>query len=325
MPRKSFLSYLELAYSPVSTFDFSILKEESFFHKLLETSNLYAICQRPTLFFDKIEFDHINATLDFEIKQENNDNVLECSLPLFQKNITTDRSKEVEGAFGRNDGSLISKKQPIRKVDGFHLYQNKEHLIWFTPEKFLQNNWIGGIEAQVNGNLRSFTRYHVLYVGKAIKQHIIKRLKSHSNLLEILMKESPLTNTSATNHEIVLLFFGFFDNLLSTSFATDEDIQEMVDAIQGKNYPHKVHVDNDVEKALVNALNPSYNTIKFKKYPESDDGLYEYQFDTISYSLSDPISLVYENGEIEGASYHVDGDHICVNNDNSVEVFKLKK
>jgi hypothetical protein len=323
MPRKSFLSYLKLAYSPLSTFDFSLIKGEKIFAEILGQSNLYVICQRPILYFDNVVFNNESASMSFQIKQESNKEILECTLPLKQENITTDLTKEIIGAFGRNDKSLKCDKQPIRRVDGFHIYQENEHLIWFTPEKFLQNYWVEAIEAEIIGNIRLFTNYTVLYVGKAIKQHILKRLESHSTLLEILMKESPLTNTNATNHEIVLLFFKYYDNLLTSTFAPDEDIQEMVGMMQGEGYPHKVHVDNDVEKALIRALNPTYNKIKFKCYPESKDGLHSYNFDTISYSLSDPIALVYQNGTINGASYYVNGDHIFVNDDNSVEVLKV--
>jgi hypothetical protein len=322
MPRKSFLSFLKLAYSPLSTFDFSLLRDDPIFEKILEQSNLYVICQRPILYFDNIIFNNQDAAINFEIRQENKNDVLKCNLPLNQRNITTDLTKEIFAAFGRNDKSLKSDKQPIRRVDGFHLYQDDEHLIWFTPEKFLQNVWVDQIEADITGDIRLFTKYSVLYVGKAIKQHILKRLESHSTLLEILMKEAPLTNTNATNHEIVLLFFKYYDNLLTSSFSPDEDSKLMVNVLQGEGYPEKTHVDNDVEKALVKALNPQYNKIKFKQYPESIDGLYSYKFDTISYSLSDPIALVYENGTINGASYFVNGDMIMVKDDNSIEVMK---
>jgi hypothetical protein len=56
----------------------------------------------------------------------------------------------------------------------------------------------------------------------------------------------------------------------------------------------------DPGKALINAMLPKYNDELSKSYRKSLDGLYKPNYNSISYSFADPITLVYNKGEIEG-------------------------
>lgn len=55
----------------------------------------------------------------------------------------------------------------------------------------------------------------------------------------------------------------------------------MIASLLGENYPDQKKVFLDAEKALIKAMQPSYNKELFKNYPFSKDGLYHDNYDTI--------------------------------------------
>ena len=55
----------------------------------------------------------------------------------------------------------------------------------------------------------------------------------------------------------------------------------MIASLLGENYPDQEKVFLDAEKALIKAMQPSYNKELFKSYPFSKDGLYHDNYDTI--------------------------------------------
>ena len=122
--------------------------------------------------------------------------------------------------------------------------------------------------------------------------------------------------------EIVILCFGFSDNLQVQSFGDNSSEKEMVDAVLCKDIPEKEFIFLDAEKALIKAMQPSYNKEMFNNYPISKDGLYKEDYNLISYTFIDPITLKYEYGDIKGGLSRVGGDTITVKNNNSFELIK---
>lgn len=103
----------------------------------------------------------------------------------------------------------------------------------------------------------------------------------------------------------------------------DSDVKEMAAVLSGEKYTSREQIFLDAEKALIKAMKPKYNRELFNGYPVSSDGLYKENFDAISYTLMDPISLQYDNGEIEGGlNPHLGGDAIIILNNSE---FKLEK
>lgn len=328
MERKVIINQLELAYSPISNFDFTYLKRERIIQEMIERSSLYIIVQRPELRFDNIVNDEEEKTVSFEIRQHDNPKVLKCKINIFQQHIATDPANEVHLYLGSNDKNNDFKAMPIKNVHGMKFYQkeitDENFLVWFSPEKFLQNVWKGYILAEIEGEIRHFTKYKVHYVGQATKQEIWKRLTGHDKLQDILSLEYPFTYGSLPTHEIALLLFSFHDNLEMHTFGAASSIEEMVDSLMGRNRPEQRTIFLDAEKALIKAMQPKYNDELFKNYPKSADGLYKHQYDNISYSFMDPITLVYEKGEIEGGLHYMGGDTIIIKDNKTVELFKHK-
>ena len=324
MQRKILLNQLKLSYSPTSNFDFATLRKDIDFQRSLLKSSLYIICQRPEIRFDNITNNENEKCIEFEIRQNENDSILKCKVPIFQEHIATDPLKEVLLNFGSNDPKNVIKSFPLNNIHGIKFYQeniSKENfLIWFSPEKFLQNYWKGYIEAEIEGDISNFTKYKVHYIGKSTDQEIWERLTGHSTLQDILSKEYPFVFGSLPTHEISLLLFEFQENLTLQTFDTKSAIDDMIDSLMGRNLPEQKTIFLDAEKALIKAMQPKHNKIMFKNYPKSKDGLQNHNYNSLSYTFIDPITLQYENGEIRGGLNFMGGDTIFISENSEFEI-----
>jgi hypothetical protein len=325
---KSLLNQLKLAYSPLNNRDFATLKGDLDIQNNLRRSSLYLICQRPELFFKNIRPIIERQSIYLEIQQEANPSCLKIELPILQDNLAKDPNKFINTYFGSHR-NIQSIDNGVDHAYGLKFYESDEEnkldnfIAWFSPEKLIQNIWLGIITASVTGNIRDFTRYNVHYIGKATDQEVWKRLTGHATLQDILSIENPITWGSLPTHEISLLFFYFQDNMQIESFSDEADIDEMVKSIMGESVPKQKRIFLDAEKALIRAMTPKYNKELFKNYPVSKDGLYNDNFDTISYTFTDPITLVYETGEIQGGLNKLGGDSIIIESNSSFRISKV--
>jgi hypothetical protein len=333
MDRKSIMNQLKLAYSPLSNYEFNFLKHDKIIEQIIDDASIYIIAQRPVLSFENVISNQEALQIEFEIHQKNNPNILKCKLPYFQEAFGASREKEIAMAVNTIDPDFNEGDYPVNKAHGISLLEvedindeNPKFLVWFSPEKFLQNYWGKSIEGEVKGDLRNFTNYKVHYVGKATKQSIFKRLTGHSTLQEILSVEYPFQYGELPTHEITLLLFKFHDNLEVKSFGPDSDIDEMVAALTGDSRPEQEKIFLDAEKALIKAMQPKYNKELFNNYPVSKDGLYQENYDAISYTFMDPVTLNYSLGEIEGGLIpHLGGDAIIIKDNETFDLIKHKE
>src|SRR4051794_32325672 len=125
MTQNVLINQLELAYSPVSNYDFNFLKSDMVIQEVLSDSRIYIITQRPILSFENIVFSAEDAFLRFEIHQKNNPEILKVLLPFFQENIARDKEKVVEIEIGSIDKNNDLTQRPINNMHGIKFYQNK--------------------------------------------------------------------------------------------------------------------------------------------------------------------------------------------------------
>ncbi|MBI3232651.1 MAG: hypothetical protein HYZ42_01180 [Bacteroidetes bacterium] len=322
MTQNILINQLELAYSPVSNYDFNFLKLDMVIQEILSDSRIYIITQRPILSFENIVFSEEEAFLRFEIHQKNNPEVLKVLLPFFQENIARDKEKVVEIEIGSIDKDNDLTQRPINNMHGIKFYQDKVFHVWFSPEKFIHNYTSGEIQAEVLGDIRKFTKYSVHYVGKATEQSVWNRLTGHSTLQEILSVEYPLVYGSLPTHEIAILFLRFKDNLSIKTYGDSlSDIDEIMNTLMGQNQLDQKTIFLDAEKALIKAMQPKYNKEVYKSYPKSKDGLFKHNLTLYSYTFTDPISLIYEEGAIDGGLNFLGGDTIQIAN-NTMRILK---
>ena len=332
MDKKSIINQLKLAYSPLSNYEFNFLKDDKIIEEIIEDASIYIIAQRQILSFENVISNQKELQLEFEIHQKNNPNILKCKFPYLQEAIGATGDKEIALVINTIDPNFKKGDFPVNKAHGLSLLEvdtindaNSKFLVWFSPEKFLQNSWNNSFESEIEGDIRNFTTYQVHYVGKATKQGIFKRLTGHSTLQEILSVEYPFQYGELPTHEISLLLFRFHDNLEIKSFGLNSDIDEMVASIMGENRPDQENIFLDAEKALIKAMQPKYNKEMFNNYPVSRDGLYKEKYDSISYTFMDPITLDYSLGEIKGGlTPHLGGDLIIITDNEEFELFKCK-
>lgn len=328
MERKSLINQLELAYAPLTAYEFAITKNDFYIELALKNASLYIIAQRPVITFENVTFDESNYLLIFEIHQKGNSKIIKGKLPLIQKAVNSKENDTIAVAFNYLDKSQTKNTFSPNNIHGFSLVQILENeqkfLIWFSPEKLLQNWWRGNIECHLEGDIKSFTRYKVHYVGKATKQSILKRLTGHNTFQDILSIESPVTEKQLPANEIIILPFQFKDNLQLQTFGIDSPLESMVSSLKGENYPEQEKVFLDAEKAIIKAIQPNYNKELFKGYPVSKDGLYDDNYDTISYTFMDPITLKYTQGEICGGLSTIGGDTIFVSENKNFKLIKVK-
>lgn len=325
MEQKVLINHIELTYTPLSNYDFTILREDNIIQQALEKSSLYVIAQRSEMRFDNVQIHRKNESLTFDIRQHNNPSTLKCTLPLFQDYIAKDAAKPVLMYFGSYDRRNKMKKTSLNNIHGIKFYEEEiiptNFLLWISPEKFINNYLAGALNAKIEGDVRKFMHYKVHYVGQSTKQDVWERLTGHKKLQDILSLEYPFTYGSLPTHEIVLLLFNFKENLQIQTFGVDSDPQEFIDNMMGRNMPEQRTIFLDAEKALIQAMKPDYNDQLFDSYPKSIDGLYKYDYNSISYAFVDPITLEYKNGDIQGASPW-GGDMIIIKENKSMELIK---
>ncbi len=315
---------LELAYSAITGFEFALVKEDFYLEKALEDASLYVIGQRPIITFENLFIYEEN--IYFEIHQRGNPNVLKGILPVLQSELGLSKKGYINIALNFIDKKNVKTSQPFFDLYGFSIvneFLNKEKTtIWLSPEKLLFNWWRKRIRCEIEGNYKSFLEYKVHYVGKATKQSILKRLTGHSTFQDILSIENPITYKDLPKHEISILCFKFSDNVEISVFGEDSKTDEMVKTMMGENFPNNEKIFLDAEKALIQAMKPNYNKELFKNYPKSKDGLYSHKYDYISYSITDPIKLIYKEGEICGGNNFDGGDIIEIKNNTDFALIK---
>lgn len=54
MDRKSLLNQIELAYAPITAYEFAIIKDDPIIEDALVRASLYAIAQRPVITFENV-------------------------------------------------------------------------------------------------------------------------------------------------------------------------------------------------------------------------------------------------------------------------------
>lgn len=318
------MSQLKLAYAPLTAYEFAIAKEDKIIEQALENASLYIIAQRPVITFENISQSDTDHHLQFEIHQKSNDNILKCIFPLYQKAFNLEESDGIYIKLNHLNEKTKQVAPENSNAHGFSLCKQENHrfINWFSPEKLLQNWWKGMVECEIEGDWKSFLQYKVHYVGKATKQNIVKRLTGHSKLQDILTLETPVTENQLPANEIVILTFEFQDNIQILNLGQKADKEDIAAAIRGEHYPSQEKVFLDAEKALVRAMQPEYNKVLFENYPISKDGLYNDNYNAVSYTLTDPIVLKYKNGIIRGGLSDIGGDAIIILDNKEFKLIK---
>jgi hypothetical protein len=128
MNHKSLLNQIELAYAPLTAFEFAVFKEDEEIDRALQNASLYLNGQRPVITFENFIPDETIYSLNFEIHQKGNPNVLKCKLPLDQELFGLKKGKSVEIAFNYLDNFVKHYRVSLDNIHGLSLVKIKNNL-----------------------------------------------------------------------------------------------------------------------------------------------------------------------------------------------------
>ncbi|MFH5181607.1 hypothetical protein ACHHV8_02635 [Paenibacillus sp. TAB 01] len=195
-------------------------------------------------------------------------------------------------------------------------------LQWYTPDILLYRYWKNQLTIRIiddtEFNYRDFTRYELYYVGISKNNDSFSRLfdESHHARLKILTNEYPKSSGRLTDELLIFMFQ--IDKLNINIFDRIEDIDEQI------NYhtEDEIAIIADAEKAFIKLLETKYNEVKYKNYPNGDDGLYSEGLDRYCFYIGEDITFYTTKGDFIGASdVHDHADMIFVES----EVAKVVK
>lgn len=286
---------ISLAFNPISNYEFSRLNDEDALKKILSNSHLYMICQRNELIFQNIHYNSKKNFLEFEIEKKGKDERLKIIMDIYQESLTTDKSQKIHFKPYTYHIKNWKKDFPYSDVRGFQLHTNQKYL-WFSPDRLLWSYFHNKIKLEIFGDYTDFITFKVTYIGESTKQNVADRLKKHHKRLKIVSEEEPL-NGMITNEVILLLFkIKEYDLASKTKIITDMD-NNIINVIP-PDFPDMKVISLDAEKAITRMLKPekdNYTGVIFKSYPKSDNGLYKFKLNNISYFISDNIILEGQN------------------------------
>lgn len=318
MTKGILINDIELAFAPMSAYHFGLLIRDREFHDNFLDSHLYVIAQRKELTFHNFKLSK-NLTLNFEIRQADNPVVVDCLLPIIQKNITENLDKHIQLRLHDRRNKADKKiEYPFNGAQGFSIHEvdpltnESKSLAWFSPDKLLQNSWKRRIMFGFSGSVSKFLEYQVHYVGKSTEQNICKRLSKHSTFQEILTNQEPFAYGNIPSNEIMILFLRIKDNNSFVKWGKDSTGQEISDFITNYVLPSDKTISLDAEKALIKHLQPAYNRVLYGSFPNEKDLINQDFHDVILYGITDPITLIYKNGKIRGAKDENERDYIEV-------------
>lgn len=317
-------SNLMLAAPPVSIRKFDDYRVK--YREIYERASMYIIAKRPVPTIrvvteeDELSsfFDTNTAVMSDKINRQQNDISNEYAVNQVKDLIKLGRMVIME----------ISHPASVHKVKG--LYQLPEsltaselisNLSEISLEEILYCSSQGCGSFACRGEIAYFITYRVMYVGQCVGESLTERFQSHHALQKMLIHEEVVSMDSSNSDELILL--PFYSDAATISFITGDAAEEEFARAVTNDFSYGIReVNLDCEKALVHSMNPKYNRIRFKKYPESADGLYNSEAETYCYVIAANMILEYDGGIVYGSGDSVYASKIIGDRvDNTVTIY----
>lgn len=307
---KTKISILELVFPPFSSQEAVWFRNEPSIERHLRQSDFYMIGGKPECFFVNINLNENTYCIEFDIEMKGN---------IVSSGKINIRHLPFIAHLTMGSYKIRCQKKFIEFSDLDK--ENEKGLVIerFTPDNIFwyRSKYMKGIEGL--DNYQELLKFDLLYVGIAKVGDSYDRLikKGHTARMDILSNETPRYLSSRVTDEIFLFLFKINPLIFSTFNGnhnfTDHDINP--------TYDNKKIVA-DAEKAFVSLLLPQYNIVKFRNYPQSQDGLYDSGLDRYGYSISESLTFNTPHGTIKGWHDYLDigisneADLIFVEGDN---------
>lgn len=285
---KSKISLLKLVGSPISNNEALLIKDAPVAVQCMKESDIYMIGGKPEGSFTDIHLDDKKGIIRFNYSIEGK--VIDSG-GLDIRKIPWIRNTEEKFR-------LQAGKRAIEFVPGHEKNEDERILDRYTPERAV---WLRSrFSPEIVGldKYKELSIYDLLYVGIAKVGDSYNRLieRGHKTRMEILANEPQRFSGSRVSDETFLFFFKIESLLLSQIHPS----HELIDDDFSPQIISPKKIVSDAEKAFVSLLQPKYNIIKFKSYPEGKDGLYESGLDSYGYSIAESLTFNTSHGKIRG-------------------------
>lgn len=243
----------------------------------LDTATLYIICRREVPTIRCLEHSIIEDDLTEETKSL--DRFVSLSIEMKRTGFKTEAVYFLP--------KFVNKKEFTSSI----ATTSVEEMVFYGSRN------IGGFRCK--DDISPLITYEVLYVGQCTDELLTRRFRAHHALQKMLIEEDVISRKNDKSDELLIIPMRIESNTISvlTPGIKEQDWEKAI--LNSFNFTNK-HVTLDAEKALVHNLNPKYNTIQFKNYPLSKDGLSNTDANAFFYSLAEIALLKYENGVIVG-------------------------
>ncbi len=308
-------SKLKLSYSPMTVYEFESFKTDKDIEEYLNSTNIYVIAKRELPVMKFINYDL--SGFHILVSMEGVDKTVEIVMR------KEDNPKLLRGLSAIGTGSNI--KDCPEEFHSVTLYRDNkgknDFILNANFDRLMHLNSNGIINLQIKGDTTPFISYEVLYVGQCVGEHIFSRFKTHHALQNILIKENIIPpNYDKVNDLLILPFYIESDVVSCITCETKKN--EFIKALSGNFSFGTKEISLDCEKALVYAMNPKYNKMRFKQYPKSSDGLFNHNLDSYLYRILENIILCYDfDKKIYGAVNGVNASTISIINDKDFNIF----
>jgi hypothetical protein len=301
---------LKPAYSVITAYEYHYLKGEDVVRKQTASATLYIIMQRPLVYFTNVRIS--NDNISFQIADDINA-PLSCTFDPVANGLASRGSPlsvSVESHRKTSDHQQIySEAAAIRIYD-----DNGKFLYWLSPQKFLHDVLIAGLDGNISGDPTPFLIYNVHYVGQAFDQRVWKRLTGHTRLQDLLTIEAVQgAKARRTSEEVCILLLSivgydeqlgrcpldldFSDKPRPIVHALDLNDTERIRWFNGPWLAKDAReLTNEAEAMLISQFKPTHNAIKFENYPEISNGTRSVGYDNAGLTIDPmPVTLKTEH------------------------------
>ena len=294
-----------MLYPIVSAYEYEFLKGEKAVQDHIGECTLYLIVQRPLTYFTNLSDEP--GGLRFDITDDSGE-PLSCYLPFAENDFCPPNgSIDLNLLFLKKD---MDKAAPFNDLGGFQLLKRDgEFIVWYSPQKFIYEVLAGNLVAEIDGDPLRFSDYRVHYVGKAFSLKVWKRLTGHHALQKILTMEGHLSEKQEARApwevSIAMLSITGFDEAnmgFNWEFAVPQGLSpitypmntpEEAMTFYTLRKPTDAQLTTEMETGLISILQPEYNDIKYKEYPNVKGGTRDAGFTNSSFVIERLPAILY--------------------------------
>lgn len=298
--------HARLSHPVFSAYEFELIRKDESFQKIIESSSLYIIAQRPLLKIRNIAIvennDKNDSEVYFEIYDNSNNESLKCFVRFNIEDCLVDDDVMIRRHYFEKNDMLQKKNEGIAAIE---LLDNKGGTVFYiSPQRFLYFYFNKKIIGRIDGELHKYIDYEVHYIGQSFEQEIWQRLTGHEKLQKIMTLQRPLDTLlphapfeislmllSVESLEVASIFDpnGFFSSNIKKPIYHDFSKFERIYDLDKINAEHT----NEFEAALINVLKPTYNSILYKNYPFIKKGLRSQGYSDCEFIISHFPVLLY--------------------------------